>query len=286
MVKNTIKNLEFLLKPRNIAFMGAALMASSLPNTSFGNVQEKVQKGLAASADFMNASLSADKRINAYKIAENELGSALIEDDCNCNALAGYGSLQSFAGKHETAIPTLEKAVENCSGIPMFTSLQRLMSSYTAVGNLKGAEKTIASALKINDKSAFVHSQKGFVHWLRKEYKEAIADYEKTIALNQNDHVVHCNLGMIYRELGNNDNAIKCIKQSLKIKPDYDNGHFELGIAYRKAGSLNEAVAELTRAVELAPRADNFKEELDITKDMLEKTSKNNNKSMKYPGSK
>ena len=261
-----ITDLGYLLKPRNLAFIGAVIAESSLPNTSFGNVQERVQRGLAALAELEKPRLTAEQRAELYTNAENELAQALKEEPDNCDALGGFGRLKTKLGDYKRAIPTLERAADSCN---REDALEALISAYIAVRDFGNARKNIDFVLSRNKKSASAHRQLGFIHWLNKEYKKAIAEYQEAAAIDPTMHVVYNNMAAAYEELGDLGNAMKCATQAIKINPNYASAHFELGLVYRKMGKLKDAVSQFGKAVELAPYAGNFVDELNATKAML-----------------
>ena len=266
MVKNIIKNLRFLLKPRNIALIGATWLASSLPNSSFGNVQERVQLGLAALKQLESNNLTAGQKAELYTIAENEFAGALKEDPTNCNALTGYGRFQIKSGQFKRAIPNLEKAVKHCD---RGNALEFLISAYVNVRDFENAKKNIDVMLMKDKNPAYAFAQLGLIHWLKKEYKASIVECEKSVAIDPRRFRTYNNMAAAYEKLGDLENAMKFVKQAITINPNYASGHFELGIIYRKMGKLNEAVTAFGKSVELNPNADNFRDELKITETML-----------------
>ena len=262
----TIKNLGFLLKPRNIALIGAALAASSLPNLSFGNVQERVQKADAAMQKLNEPGLNFEQLANLCAVAEREYTEALFENPNDCGALAGFGDYKLKTGYPNKAIPHLEKAAEMCKDK---RALELLISAYIEVKDYDSADKFADVLLQQNKNSAYAHGQKGFIHWVKGEYNEAIADCEKAVAIDPNLFRVFNCLAGAYEGLNDLENAKNCAEQAVIINPKYSNGHFMLGLLYKKMDKKKEAVAELKKAVELALEADNFREALISAEKML-----------------
>ena len=266
MVKNIIKNLEFLLKPRNMAFIGVALAASSLPNTSFGNVQERVQRGLAALNELDKPRLTDEQTAELYTVADNNLSLAFKEDPCDCGALIGYGKFQAKLGDSGRSIPLLEQAVSECG---TDNALEALISAYINVKDFDNAKKNIDVLMSRNKDSFNAHGQLGFIKWAEGDYEGAIAEYEKALITDPKAYWILNNIADTYKKLGAFDSALKYAMQSVKINPNYAEGHFELGVIYRKIGRKQDAVTELRKAVELAPEADNFREELTVSEKLL-----------------
>ncbi len=264
-----LKNLEYLLKPRNLTFI-ASIGLASLPNMSFGNVQERVQKGLSALAESGKTGLSVSRKSELYAEADNEFREVLKEDECNCDALTGYGWIKLKSGKPEIAVANLEKAASECGSE---SALEGLISAYIAVKDFDSARKTADVLLQRNSRSANAHDQLGYMHCINKEFREAIDEYEKTVAIDPRMYWIYTDMVAAYAELGDLGNALKNALKSVEVNPYYAPGHYEAGLIYRKVGKIKEAVKELGKAVELAPLADddNFKEELKVTKAMLKK---------------
>jgi tetratricopeptide (TPR) repeat protein len=68
------------------------------------------------------------------------------------------------------------------------------------------------------------------------------------------DDQLYFNLGMAYAELEQTEEAIAAFERAVALKPQNAENHFGLGLAAASAGRLDLAVQALTRAVAVDPR--------------------------------
>jgi TolB-like protein/class 3 adenylate cyclase/Tfp pilus assembly protein PilF len=117
------------------------------------------------------------------------------------------------------------------------------------------AEKSMQLALKMAQKTNALdpydytsHWTLGFVYlWLRR-FDQAIAEYERALALNSNDadFLVEMSEAQVY--MGRPVEAIAQIKKAMRINPHYPEWHlWDLGWAYYEAGRYEEALATLKK---------------------------------------
>ena len=82
---------------------------------------------------------------------------------------------------------------------------------------------------------------------------DAVAHYERTLAL-QPDYVdAHNNLGAALAAQGRMDDAVAHYQRAITLKPDYADAHNNLGTALAARGRMDDAVAHYQRAVTLKP---------------------------------
>jgi tetratricopeptide (TPR) repeat protein len=82
---------------------------------------------------------------------------------------------------------------------------------------------------------------------------EAIAEWEKALALEPADARAHNNLGVALARQGRYDEAIPHYEEALKLDSQYFVIHHNLGRALAAKGRLDEAIAHLETAVEHSP---------------------------------
>ncbi|MFH2095348.1 MAG: tetratricopeptide repeat protein, partial [Bacteroidota bacterium] len=85
----------------------------------------------------------------------------------------------------------------------------------------------------------------------------AIACYDKVIALIPAPYEAHHNLGDIFLEKGRVHEAISHYLKALEINPDLPETYNNLGIALRAQGKLEEAIDSYRKAVMLNPKCTN-----------------------------
>jgi tetratricopeptide (TPR) repeat protein len=83
--------------------------------------------------------------------------------------------------------------------------------------------------------------------------QEALAAYEKSLALNPNAAGACINLGTLHYQLRNLTEAERRYRQALEIDPEYPLAHFNLANIYDEQGRLEEAQAHYQVALRLRP---------------------------------
>jgi protein O-GlcNAc transferase len=91
----------------------------------------------------------------------------------------------------------------------------------------------------------------GIAHARNKRFDQAIAAFERAIALNKNHFDAHNNLGAVYVETRQFDRAIHALQRAASIRPDSADVHYNLAKSYRPIGRLDSAIASYRRAIEL-----------------------------------
>jgi predicted O-linked N-acetylglucosamine transferase (SPINDLY family) len=87
----------------------------------------------------------------------------------------------------------------------------------------------------------------------RRQLSEAVAYYQKALALQPTAPDIYTNLGNVYQDLGQVEAAIASYRQALALKPDSAEAHNNLGNMYKRQGQLAEASSHYQQAVALRP---------------------------------
>jgi tetratricopeptide (TPR) repeat protein len=82
---------------------------------------------------------------------------------------------------------------------------------------------------------------------------EAIAHFEKALAIEPHAADVHSNLGGALLQQGLVEEAVAQCRQAVQIQPDSAQAHNNLGNALSQQGRLDEAILHLQKAVQLQP---------------------------------
>ena len=107
------------------------------------------------------------------------------------------------------------------------------------------ANKTRAEEIKARGNSLFG----------KKEYKDAVEQYDKALELDPTNHVVYSNRAAALIELGQFEEAVESARACVKCSGGrrYAKGYFRLGLALFKMGKAKESAFNLRRAKELEP---------------------------------
>jgi len=129
-----------------------------------------------------------------------------------------------------------------------------LGSAFRQQGRLNEALAQFQKALAIDPNDEDVYNNLGNVFFQQKRTDEAISCYQKALALDPNFAEAHNNLGDVFLQQGRMNDAITQFQAALKIKPDYAEAHYNLGNALRRQGKVNEAIAQFQKALALKPQ--------------------------------
>jgi len=86
-----------------------------------------------------------------------------------------------------------------------------------------------------------------------KRYEEAIASYDRALAINPDDHGVWNIRGIALFNLGQFEEAIASSDRALAINPDFHEAWYNRGIALGNLGQFEEALASWDRALAINP---------------------------------
>ena len=95
--------------------------------------------------------------------------------------------------------------------------------------------------------------EKGLIHAMGKEYKQAIASYDQALEIKPDKHEAWYNRGNALGNLGRFEQAIASWDRALEIKPDYHEAWNNRGIALGNLGRYEEAIASYDQALEIKP---------------------------------
>jgi tetratricopeptide (TPR) repeat protein len=99
-----------------------------------------------------------------------------------------------------------------------------------------------------------VHNQLGNVHFGRQEYPEAIARYERAIALNPGFPQPYNQLGYAHRFTGQLEQAEKVFRKYVEILPNEPNPHDSYAELLMKMGRFQDSIAAYEKALAVDPQ--------------------------------
>ena len=97
------------------------------------------------------------------------------------------------------------------------------------------------------------HANLGSLFLDRGKVNEAIAHFQKALALQSDDAGLHNNLGNALLKKGHTDEAIRQYQEALRLKPDDAAAYYNLGNALGKRGQMDEAIGHFREALRLKP---------------------------------
>ena len=120
--------------------------------------------------------------------------------------------------------------------------------------SLEQAFELAQRAIALDDSLPLGHFISGEVYLWKKQHEQAIAELEKTIALNPNDADWIAGLGNILNWAGRPEEAIGLLKKAMRLNPMYPLSYlWNLGHAYFLTERYEEAIETLKRVLDRNP---------------------------------
>jgi tetratricopeptide (TPR) repeat protein len=120
-------------------------------------------------------------------------------------------------------------------------------------GNFSGAVELYTLIVNRVPDYAEGHNNRGVVLQALKQYAEALASYDRAIALKPGYANAHFNRGTVLKKLGRREDALASYDRALALKPDHAEAHNNRGVALQEMKRYAEALASYDRAVALNP---------------------------------
>lgn len=111
------------------------------------------------------------------------------------------------------------------------------------------------AAMNVNPNNAGVLSNRGAALQGLNRLEEALASYDRGIALEPMDPVGYFNRGVALKQMNRLEAAIESYDRALSLHPDYADAHHNRAVALEDLGRLDEARAACARVVALQPEA-------------------------------
>jgi tetratricopeptide (TPR) repeat protein len=110
-----------------------------------------------------------------------------------------------------------------------------------------------------------IHYSLGGSMFFRKgEYREAIREFQKALALDPTFVAAYNHLGKSYAILNEYGQAEEAFKKVIQLAPEVDEGYMNLGILYELRGDIPQAAGYLKRALAINPRNEKAKSHLQV----------------------
>ena len=108
-------------------------------------------------------------------------------------------------------------------------------------------------AIAIDSSLAEVYLFRGTSYIHKNEYDRAIADLDRAIQLNPNDAMAYSNRGFSQHQMGNHDQAIADFTEAIQINQNFAVAYSNRGFSQHQMGNHDQAVADFTEAIRLNP---------------------------------
>ncbi|MEO6252444.1 MAG: tetratricopeptide repeat protein [Ferruginibacter sp.] len=226
--------------------------------------REKILKD--SIAKFPELLLLKEQLIQFYRENENfdkaiaTADEGLQKDSLNDKLWDIKGTLYFENDDTLNAIRSFETALK-INPSPRFLIL--LGSLYAQTKNVKAltiADTLLRSKLPETEKEAFFI--KGFYYNYTGEYKQAIAFFDKCLALDNRHMFAYREKGIALYEMGKYNDAITVLDKAVTLQNSFDEGYYWLGRCLEKLNKPDDAIEEYKTAIRYSPYYTEAKEAL------------------------
>ena len=124
---------------------------------------------------------------------------------------------------------------------------------YSQQGRNDEAIAEFDKVIAIDPASADAYYNRGFVHYRKGSLDQAIADCSKAIEIDPASADAYYNRGLAYYKKGSFDKAIFDYNKVLEISPDAMDALYGRGLAYFKKNDIKQAIADYDKVIEMRP---------------------------------
>ncbi|EAN90290.1 hypothetical protein C3747_28g35 [Trypanosoma cruzi] len=185
-----------------------------------------------------------------YLRAIDEYSAALRLDPKNFKALFNRGFCNDKVEDYNAAIRDYEAAMKLEPGYA-YTYYNLGISYDRWGGHYKEAIAMFDKAIALDGNNADFYHNRGFSQRKLGKYREAVKDYTMALSLDPQHFKAYYNRAFCYDKLGEGANAIADYTKAIAIQDDNPNAYHNRGAAMEKAGRLDDAIADYTRAIQL-----------------------------------
>ena len=100
---------------------------------------------------------------------------------------------------------------------------------------------------------AIAYYNRGTVHFVARDYRAAITDFDSATVIRPGYAQAYNNLGNAYVALDSYEQAVAAFDEAILVKPDYALAYSNRGNAHTGAGFYQRAIADYDRAIGFAP---------------------------------
>ncbi len=197
---------------------------------------------------------SYDQKKQYYEATISAADKTIAEDSANAQAWLDKGFALFVLEKYEAALESVDKAI-NLSSIDLTLghSIRTKCIILEHLGRYAESEETkrlysrkLAES-KITAPENF--ASKGYYHFLKYQYKQAIECYDEAIRLDPSNPVFWAVKGHVMFALGEFEKAMQCFDKAIGLKPsDLSGLYFDKAWALRRLGRDDEATRYFQKA--------------------------------------
>lgn len=111
------------------------------------------------------------------------------------------------------------------------------------------AVKDFDRAIALDPKYSIAYYDRGLSYLMMDDTLSSVTDLKKAVALNPNQKEAYLTLGFIHVITNDNSGAVSYFTQALDIDPDYKESYFDRGLARAEMGEYQTAIYDLKKAL-------------------------------------
>jgi tetratricopeptide (TPR) repeat protein len=123
--------------------------------------------------------------------------------------------------------------------------------SYRAMRRYEEALADFDRAIALNEQSAWIFAGRGQIYWLMRRYEEALADFDQALSLGGKSAWIFAERGQTYRLMGRYEQALADFDQALSLDKNSSWIIARRGESYLGMGRYEEALADFDQAITL-----------------------------------
>ncbi|MFQ5991850.1 MAG: cytochrome c oxidase assembly factor Coa1 family protein [Nitrospiraceae bacterium] len=178
----------------------------------------------------------------------------LVARGANVNAKTEQGSTALIHAAKQGHIEVVQLLLEHGADV------NAQVASWTALQSAESnGHRTVAELLRNyggrSFGTAYEHAQRGHRFDERGKVKQAIAEYDKAIAINNDYAQVYYNRGVAYRKLKQYTRALADFATAIDLDPKYAAAYDNMGWIYARQGNYRESIRYWSKYLELKPNS-------------------------------
>ena len=223
--------------------------------------EEKAKKEAEEKAKKTEANKAAEeekKRKAAEEVAQKKAEEEKTAADRNKAKLDEVAKRLSEAGSASEKQKLLDEGTELAkklleSGVESDAAHYILAQDAQKKKDYKRALSELEKAIALNESNYLYYYDMGKLQYLLKRFTDAKVSFNRSMELNNQFPPSVYNLGLTYVKLKDEENALESFKKSVKINPEYEKGYIEQARVYNRLGKLAECVKAYDELIKLFP---------------------------------
>ncbi|MBR4591921.1 MAG: tetratricopeptide repeat protein [Elusimicrobiaceae bacterium] len=143
-----------------------------------------------------------------------------------------------------------------CTTLPTSSEYLLRGDGYFKDGKAKQAIAAYNRAIALNPENLEAYASRGSVHFFQGNYDLAQQDFEHVLSKNPYQADAYTAYGSVLAARGSYQNALKVLEIAIQLQPEKPENFFSRAGIYFMLGKFREAVADYTAVINLYPAAD------------------------------